>query len=299
MPGRIRDRFAVLQKWDLSRLNRKLIREVNKFKPDILLQTGGHRIFPETIKLIKSMGVKTVLWTIDFPTDFVPVIESAPAYDFVFTGGTEAYELLKPYNIKNIYWLPFACDTTFHKPAQLTQAEKVKYASDIVFIGSFYQNRQEALEQISDFDLGVWGPGWEKVPDSSPLKKCVKRAGGVKPDEWTKIYSSSKICVVIHYHDGKTLCYQASPKVYEILACRCFLLVDNEKDVNSLFVDGKHLAVFKGIKDLREKIRYYLDNPGEREIIAGQGYDEVIQKHAYINRVKEMLSIVNRGGQNG
>ena len=296
LPGRIRDRVASLQKWDLSRINRNLISEAKKFKPEVLLQTGGHRIFPQTIKAIKDLGVKTVLWTIDFPTDFEPVIASAPVYDFVFTGGSEAYEILKPYNIKNLYWLPFACDTDFHKPTQVTQGDKAKYACDIVFIGSFYQNRLELLEQISDFDLGVWGPGWEKVPGKSPLKKRIRRAGGVKPQEWVKIYSSSKVCLVIHYQDGKILSYQASPKVYEILACRRFLLVDNQKDVLSLFADGKHLAIFKDIKELREKIRYYLDNPGEREIVAKQGYDEVVEKHTFINRIKEMLSIVNRGG---
>ncbi len=111
-----------------------------------------------------------------------------------------------------------------------------------------------------------------------------------------RIYSSAKMAVVIHYQDGRTPCYQASPKVYEMLACRCFLLSDSQPDVLSLFKDGEHLAVFRDIAELREKIRYYLENVKEREKIASEGCIEVARKHTYAHRIKEMLSIVTARG---
>jgi len=70
--------------------------------------------------------------------------------------------------------------------------------------------------------------------------------------------------------------------------------VDNQKDVKSLFEDGKHLTIFKDIKDLREKIKYYLIHPEERERIAQEGYREVIQKHTYLHRIKKMLTVIGK-----
>lgn len=299
IPGRLRDAVPVLRNWDLSRINKRLIAKIKRVRPDFLLQTGGQRIFSATIDQIKEMGITTILWTIDPPADFQATIEFSLHYDFVFTGGSEAYELLDNGRLRNLHWLPFACDINFHKPWEPTQKGRPEFRADIVFVGSFYPNRMAVLEQIADFDLGVWGPGWEKVPAGSPLKRRVRRAGGVTPAEWRQIYSSAKMAVVIHYQDGRTPCYQASPKVYEILACRCFLLADNQPDVRALFKDGAHLAVFKDIADLREKINYYLENHQERKRISAQGYAEVVEKHTYARRVKEMLSIVRARGEDG
>ncbi|GBD96001.1 MAG TPA: hypothetical protein ENG83_15395 [Nitrospirae bacterium] len=296
VPGRIRDNFPILNKLDLLRINKNLLSLTEKFKPDIFFEAGGYRILPQTIEKIKEMGIKTVLWTIDVPKYFESIIEASHYYDFVFTGGSEAIEILKNYNLKNLYWLPFACDPEFHKPVKITGGEKALYENDIVFVGSYYPNRMRVLEEISDFDLGVWGPGWEKVPPVSSLKRRIRRAGGVKSDEWIKIYTSCKIAIAIHYRDEDTPCYQASPKIYEVLACKCFLLVDNQRDVISLFDDGKHLLIFESIVDLREKIKYYLERSEERVSIAEEGYKEVIQQHTYSHRINKMIQIIkNRG----
>jgi spore maturation protein CgeB len=117
----------------------------------------------------------------------------------------------------------------------------------------------------------------------------------LKPEEWKKIFSSSKISIAIHFQDGETLCHQASPRVYEALACRSFLLVDDQKDVKALFQDRKHLVIFKETEDLRQKITYYLDQPDERKKIANQGYEEIVHKHTYLHRIQEMFSVIEAG----
>src|SRR5271157_103353 len=136
IPGRIRSKVAFLNNFDLKRLNNNLLSAVRSFNPDLLLQAGGHRVFPETIDQIKKLQIKTALWTIDPPMDFKPVIKAAPHYDFVFTGGSEAYDILKETVAENLYFLPFACDPDYHKPLALTENEKKLYGSDISFVGT-------------------------------------------------------------------------------------------------------------------------------------------------------------------
>ena len=102
LPGRLRDRFASLQNWDLRRLNRILLEKAAEFKPQIYVEAGGWNILPDTIEKLKSMGIKTVLWTVDPPHTFKSIIKAAPHYDFVFCQGTEAVQILKEYNVKSI-----------------------------------------------------------------------------------------------------------------------------------------------------------------------------------------------------
>ncbi len=296
LPGRLRDALPFLQNWDLKRMNTRLLHVAKEVKPDFYLEAGGWNILPETIDALKKRGIKTALWTIDAPFHFAPISKAAPYYDAVFTGGSEAYEILEKEGRSNLHWLPFGCDEKLHAPVQLTKAEKEEYCFDLSFVGSgwksIYPFRRTLLESLATegYNIGVFGPGWEDIPESSPLFPCIK-GGQTTPEEWRKIYAGSKIVFQSHYYDpsGKVPCYQVSPRVYEALVCGAFLLVDPQKDLLKLFTSGKELVTYNDEKDLKEKVAYYLEHPKEREKIAETGYQSALKQHTYTNRISEML----------
>ncbi len=291
LPGRLRKRFPVLEKLEIVRLNRLLFRRAVADNPDFVLVAGGHRVLSATVQRLKEKGLRTALWTIDPPIYFSPLIRSAPYYDHVFCGGTEAVEILKEHLDKPPVWLPFACDAKVHKPWAAEGHEKKGYAADLVFVGSYYPNRLELLEKLCGFNLVVRGPGWEQTPADSPLKEKI-RPGWVAPEEWIRMFSLARIVVIIHYQDGRAPCYQASPKVYEALACSAFVLVDNQPDVFRVFRDAEHLVSFTDSEGLRRQAEYYLRRPEERGRISAQGRREVLANHTYRQRVEKILEIV-------
>ena len=292
IPGRIRRRIRFLHHFDLMHINNAFISFADKVKPDIVIIAGGHRITSDTIKKIKEKGIVPVLWTVDAPSDFQPIVAAAPFYDHIFCQGTEAIALLEQAGITGASWLPMGCSPLHHYPVKLTPVER-ESGMDVVFVGSNYTVRQELFEQLVDFDFGIWGPGWEKLPIDSPLRSCIK-GGALKPEEWLKIYSSSKIVLSTHYQEpnGRFPVYQASPRVFEALACKAFLIVDRQKDVFSLFNDHEHLVGYDDAADLRKKITYYLEHCMERNKIAQNGHNYVLSKHTYEDRIREMLSII-------
>lgn len=295
VPGRVRQRIEWLNKFDLNHLNREMLSLALKTKPDIAIITGGHRIAASTVRALKNNNIYTMLWTIDPPLNFQPIIDVAPFYDHIFCQGTEAIELLDQEGIQGAQWIPMACDPNEHRPVELSAEEKEHYGNDVVFVGSYYPNRAELFEGLVNFDLGIWGPGWEKLESKSKLRKCIK-GSHTPPSEWLKIYSASKIVLVTHYQgpDKRLPVYQASPRIFEAMACGAFTVSDNQRDVFSLFKDGEHLICFDNPGELVEKIEHYLDHPDERERIALQGREEVLKNHTYEHRIEKLLSIVGK-----
>ena len=295
IPGRMRQRVQWLDQFDLQHINKRMVSLALDVKPDIVIVTGGHRIAAQTIRRLDDNNIYKVLWTIDAPLNFQPILDVAPFYDHIFCQGTEAIELLNHAGIKGAHWLPVACDPDLHSHLDLTTKEKMRYCNDVVFVGSYYPNRAELFENLVSFDFAIWGPGWEKLERKSKLRECIKGTH-TPPSEWVKIYGASKIVLAVHYQDPERRfpVYQASPRIFEALACGAFVLSDNQRDVFSLFNKSEHLVRFMDADDLIAKITYYLDHPSEKEDIARRGREEVLNNHTYIHRIQKLLSIARR-----
>lgn len=286
-PGRLRDKFKLIAQWDLKRLNKRLMKLIEKSRPDLLVVTGGHRIFPETIEFAKKRNIKTVLWTIDPPIYFEVLKDYAKYYDKVFCGGSEAQILLQGIR-DDAMFLPFGFDSFTHQQQNLRKDE-TQYVSDIVFIGSHYKNRETLFESIADLNFSIWGPGWSKLDDDSRLRKCVKSYIGVPPKVWLKALSGAKMTVVAHYDDGKILCNQVSPKVYEAMACKVLVFCDKQKDAQELFADKENIVFYETQEELREKVGYYLANENARNKIVDNAYELVQKKHSYKERMRKLV----------
>lgn len=292
---RLRQKFPWVQQLDESRINRDLQRKAEKSQPDFCLVMGGVTVHAESIKKIKNLHIPIFLWTTDapHPQHFSKVIETAPLYDRVFCAGTEAVEILSQHGFQRATWLPFACVPEYHHAVQLSNSEKNDFAHDLVFVGSYYPNRARLFEPLADYDIKIWGPLWNRLSDYSPIKKkCVDAQLNV--DVWTKIYSVAKIVLIAHYQDGKILCYQASPKVFEAMACGSFCLIDDQKDVRVLFREGDHCALYNGPDELRSKVDYYLAHADERRRMAAAAREFVLQNHQYKNRMQTILEALSR-----
>jgi spore maturation protein CgeB len=291
IPGRIRRRYSILQKCDTARLNLVVSKKLLREKPDLCMFVGGFRTSAKTLLKLKNSGIRNCLWTSDAPIRFDNILKTVSYYDHVFCAGSEAVEMLESHCRKQPILMPFGCDPDFHASKTKNRILGRRNQRDIVFVGSFYPNRWKALKRLKNENIGIWGPNWNEIGKDQNGIVYVEDTY-LDVDEWVEIYSSAKIILVIHFQDGETPCFQASPKVYEALSCKGFVLVDNQKDVFKFFKNRKHLVRFDDDEDLVTKVKYYLNKPEERRKIAVAGYNEVRAKHTYKHRIEKMLSTI-------
>jgi spore maturation protein CgeB len=290
-PGRLRKKFGFLQKLSVAAINRELVKLVAQSRPDVVLVTGGHRITGKALRSLVGMKARVVLWTTDPPRASDMMFETALHYDHLFCQGTEYVDVFHQMGLAHAQWLPMACDPEIHRRVGVSGAQKRRFGSDVVFVGSHYPKRAEMLQALMRHRPALWGPGWEALPPTSPLRACL-RGAHTGPNAWTQIYSASKIVLSIHYSDptNRFPVNQASPRVFEAMACGAFVLTDRQKDVLSLFNDGEHLVSFSDAVDLDRKIAYYLGHADERDRIARAGQQEVWKKHTYGHRLHLLLA---------
>lgn len=273
-------------------LNKRILKEINRMKPDLFFIYGSNwGIFPETLRKIKDAhACKIVLWegNLQFWRWFQS--EALQYYDYVFVNDSYALPMLKgPAKLKHVIHFPGnVCDPDIHRPLDLSNEERQYYGSDIGFIGMGHTERREFFEDLTEFDLKLWGKNWGESEKLKPFFVDVP----VGMEEKIRIYQCARINVNIQSKN-----YQIdgiSAKIFEIASCGGFFLTERKKDLSLFFKEEEDMIGFDNIDELKEKITFYLSHPRERNELAEKIRGKVITRYTYKNKLKEFLSLIRQ-----
>lgn len=81
-------------------------------------------------------------------------------------------------------------------------------------------------------------------------------------------------------------------RVWDILAVGGFCLTNYQPELEDYFEIGKDLEVYHDLKELEEKIAYYLKHEDERVRIAVNGYKKVKREHGLNERMQSVLDLI-------
>lgn len=278
---------------DYRRRNQLLIAQARRFRPDIIWLSGDNReILPQTLRQLQREHACVIIYVSGVsPIVFSHANERAAArlYDLVLVNdyyhGMQWLEL----GAKRMECLPYvAIDPDFHFPQPKTDVPKDTLC-DIGFVGtlvpqSLYSERVAALENLRDFDLGIWS--MHEVPQSlRPFHR-----GRALGREMLQVLSSVRISLNAH---GDFMRYGGNMRLFETAAVGTFQIVDDRPGVRQWFRDGEHLATYSDLDDLRTKVAYYLAHDAERQHMAAAARTHVLARHRYdqrLARVEELLA---------
>ena len=202
---------------------------------DIILISKGNGISQYTMSELKKNNKKIVYWFMDPAETFTSEMAMKTHYsDVAYFDKVKTLKLAKTFNPNSFY----LCEG-YDENVDIKQNVEKEY--DISFIGNIYGNRKEIIERLNNVEI---------ISSAYGLQHSIE-------------VGKSKINLNICTDNC------ASDRVYKILAAGGFLLTDDweGRELTGL-VDGEDLIIYNDIKDLKEKIKLYLVNEKERNIIS-------------------------------
>jgi len=164
-------------------------------------------------------------------------------------------------------WLPFSVDTGIYKNLNLPKKHDVLTSSSIR--KDVYPNRQKINSLVA------------KCKFKAVTKRIVHK-------RYINAINQTKICII-----STNIFNSPNMKFTEFTSCGTFVLADKPADMKELgFKDGEHLVIYKNIQDLRNKIKYFINNKKERETISERGMNFTRKNHNNTARVKQMIKII-------
>lgn len=271
-------------------LNQRLLKEHERFRPDLFLAIFGFDIFPETIARMKKMGTRSICWWLNDPFQFERGLFISTSYDYFFSNCGSCTLSYQKNGVK-AYHLPHAVFPKIHHPHQLSNGDRKSFESEVCFIGDWGPVRQGILSILSKkVNLKIWGP-WKKHLSKKDRLWDKVVDGYFTPETMAKVLSCTKVAINLHswfgYYDTGY-----NPRTFETPGCGAFQVCDWKHDLDRYFNDGSEIVLYRSGDEMEKKIKAYLADESARKQIAEAGYRRVMQNHTYEHRMKEMLSIV-------
>lgn len=292
--GRRFSSFVQVEPW-ARKANLAFLSRIEKMRPQLILVIATDGTRAGSLAQIKVMAPETFLVCLfpDGPHNLsTDRIACLPVFDLVLTSSPAWMQSFKTLGARVVRYLPFAADVELHQPVSRTPAAA---GHDVAFIGNWRLEREEVLEQLSDFDLWLWGEKWwkERTREGSPLRT---RWGGrrVTGAEFAAECVNNRI--LLNLLDTPTW-PGPNMRAFEQPACRGFSLTTRTPAILDYFKEGENIECFDSIEEAREKIGFYLKNEDSRKRIADAAYDFVVKgANTYLDRARQIISWAREAG---
>ncbi|MBU0579715.1 MAG: glycosyltransferase [Candidatus Margulisbacteria bacterium] len=299
------DFLDIYQKQGRTKMNTLLWDKVREIKPDFLFCCLFQNEIDQQILKKISCETKTITynWFCDDHFRFDKFSKFyAPCFDYVSTTDIDAISKYHNIGYKNVFLTQWACNTSSYKKIELP------LVYDISFIGQPHGSRRQTINILNKSGLSVLtkGFGWQqlnilekvaykiskKVPSLILLGQPFLKKGNstrISQEEMIKIFNQSKVNLNLS-NASKISEDQIKGRNFEIPGCGGFLLTNHVKHLEKYYIPDQEIVCFNSLKELQEKITYYLTHEKERKAIAEAGYQRTIKEHTYLKRFTEIFN---------
>lgn len=178
----------------------------------------------------------------------------------ILLNSTESYIPMFEGLVKKSYWFPNSY------PDDLIFPKKLDKTIDVGFCGNIL-NRGHIIDSL----------------DKYSIRKDIFVIG----DDMVSAINSYKI------HLNFNISNDINYRTFETCGCKTMLITNYTPGLEKLFDIGKEIIVYDSIEDLDNKVKYYLENEDEINMIAEAGYQRSKREHTYFERAKKLIDIIN------
>ena len=223
-------------------------------RPDLIVVTGGIGLPAEGCSALIRKGFRVVLWTTDLPRADDVMQATACDYHDVFCQGTEYVEIFRELGIAGPGGCPWPAILSCTIPS-ICPKRRGGVSAAMWPLSDPITRGVRTTARAGGLGSPIWGPGWGDAPNRHPRSGPSSGGRHTPPRAWIQDLLRRKIVLSIHIQDPmrQFRVFQASPRVFEALACGAFVLTDRQQDVLSLFKDGEHLASLSDGSDLQRQ----------------------------------------------
>jgi spore maturation protein CgeB len=274
----IRSRFPVAPL--VRRINRDLLRAVEKQKPDVVWFEKPTAFTPATVEAIDQLGSMTICYNLDNPF--------GPRNDGCWYQFKRAFRHFQLHCVPRTvdvarygaWGVPYVKILLSYEPSMhfapavgWSEADRDR---EISYIGHPYEERPRFLMSLAEdhcLPISLSGNAWREVLSAQQFDQHVV-SGFLADDAYREGIWKSKINLSFITRLNEE---DIAHKAVEIAACQGFLLAIRTPGHQEIFEEDREAVFFSSVEECADKCRFYLPRPDLREAIARRGRERAVR----------------------
>ena len=150
--------------------------------------------------------------------------------------------------------------------------------SDVVFIGTRSEKRDQIFEKIGEWGYSLW--------------KCGNGYGNfVTSEEFNKVCAGGRVCLAINNTDSGIDSF--SDRILRYLATKSFVIAEYSEGLEKYFINGEDLVWFRDLDELKRLLDNFInrDSINLKPTIAETGYKKVIENYTWKHVADKIINI--------
>jgi glycosyltransferase involved in cell wall biosynthesis len=290
---RLRDPRLMKMYSDLEKL-------IEECRADALIVTNCPPYHPD---FLRKLQIYRALYSTDDPeATYKRTIPYLHAYQHVFyadpaySPDMDMGEKMRYCGMVNADWLPISAFDFEFDPTRTGQTLLPGERDiEIIYIGAFWRAKLDLLAKVKKaFGKRFRQYGYFKPIHNVYMNLRYGNVGWVRPvsfQERVELYGRSKIGINVHWNEYGL----GNQRLYHLPANGVMQICDCASHIGRVFEVGKEVVGYRGVDDLIDKVKYYLDHDEERQEIALRGFQRTMREYRFRDVVRRAARLLRDG----
>lgn len=265
-------------------IRNQVILNIGKDRFDLVLVTAGYLVGPALVKDLKKHANAVVNYNNDDPFNgrdrnlWRLYLKAIPDYDLLVvlrdSNVAEAYAL----GAKKVLRVFMSADEVAHHPRTLTDGDYKKWASEVLFVGTWMPERGPFMAALIEagLPLTIYGDHWRKAKEWPILRQACKGRPLYVEDDYAKAIQSAKICLGLLSKGNRDLHTQRS---LEIPLLGGLLSAERTTEHLELYQEGEEAVFWSDTAECINICQTLLHDEDRRKAIAIRGRSRCLQNN--------------------
>ncbi|MFI5107214.1 MAG: glycosyltransferase [Terriglobales bacterium] len=256
-------------------VSRSVLRETGGSRFDVVWVDGGELVGPSLVRELKRRSQRVVNYNHDDPfgayrSKWRLYSNSLPYYDLAVVVRQPNIEEATRRGAAKVSLVYRSADEVAHAPREITDSDRQRWASDVVFIGTWVPERGPFMADLvsRQVPLAIYGDRWHKAKEWPILKPHWRGPNLSDPDDYAKAVQCARICLGLLSKGNRDLHTQRSTEIPYLGGLLC---AERTAEHTYLYKEGEEAVFWGDAAECAERCHFLLRNDEQRRKIARAG----------------------------
>lgn len=260
---------------------------------DVCFVDSGEWVTPKVISLLRQHARKIVNYNIDDPLGmrdfkrFIAYRRSIPYYDLCAVVRAENVAEARALGAKDVLRVYRSADEESHASRPLNDADRQKWHSDVMFLGTWFPERGPFLSELARLGvpLTIRGANWNKAAEWPELRKFWK-GGQIQGDDYAKAIQCARVNLGLLSKGNRDL---HTTRSLEIPAIGGLLCAERTNEHLEMYTEGEEALFWSSAEECAAVCIAILEDEPRRQRIAAAGHARGLAEGYYNQNVMKTL----------